>query len=222
MPSLNLIRYRKSLAQVLIATATLFAPQLATAYQPKEGNISATLGWLVHQTNFDASHTGTKAPYQGDIGLIATGDINDVGAFEIGMYHLNKQYFRSEGFRYVGEAVETIHISMGYRHWWSPQFSTALSFASSHSMGYVTRIHDDFAPGPAINTSASDTTEYSADLLLQYDIFTHDRITTAVYGLYSLSFTGKPNEKADHYGFMIGLRYFIQEKQIVEKPRDAI
>lgn len=217
-----MIRYRKPLARLLIAASTLFAPAFASAYKPKEGNISATLGWILHQTNFDSTHTGARAPYQGDVALVATGDINDVGSIEVGVYHLNKQYFRSQGFQYVGEAVETIHITMGYRHWWAPRFSTALSFASSHSMGYVTRIHDDFAPGQAINTSASDTTEYSADLSIQYDLFSYDRFTAAINGIYSLSFTGKPNEKADHYGVIIGLRYFIQEKQVVEKPRDAI
>lgn len=207
---------------LFIAVAITLAPHFAHAYQPKEGNISATLGWLFHQTNFDASHTGARAPIQGDLAIITNGDINDVGALEIGVYHLNKRYFRSENFRYVGEAVETIHITMGYRHWWSSRFSSALAFASSHSMGDITRFHDDFKPAPPIDTSAQDTTEYSADLSLQYDVFSYDRVTVAVSGFYSLSFTGKPNEKADHYGVMIGLRYFIQEKQTIGKPMGSI
>ena len=213
---------RKFITQITFVIAALFAPASLRAYTVKEGNVSATLGWLVHQTNFDRTYSGARAPLQGDLALILAGDINTRGALEIGIYHLNKQYFRDVNAQYVGDAVETLHITMGYRQWLSPRFSLALSFATSYSMGYVTRFHNDYAPAAGIDTSASDTTEYAFDLSAQYDLLTLDRVTFALSTFYSLSVTGKPNEKADHYGAMIGLRYFIQEKQAVEKPPEAI
>jgi hypothetical protein len=212
----------RGLNSTFLALTLLFAPQAVSAYSPKEGNVSATLGWLLHRTNFQNSSTGASAPYQGDLALIINGDITDRGQLEIGMYHLNKQYFRDQGSVYVGEETELIEITLGYRHWFTPWLSLGTCFSSAYSMGYPRIIHNDFAPAPPIDTSARDTTEYGFHFSVQSDLYTHDRLTLALTALYSLSVTGKPNEKADHYGAMIGLRYFIQEKMVVAKPKDAI
>ncbi|CAN5667931.1 hypothetical protein BH10BDE1_BH10BDE1_16000 [soil metagenome] len=212
----------RGLKTMFLILAMLFAPDAVFAYSPKEGNVSATLGWLLHRTNFQNSGTGASAPFQGDFALIVNGDITDRGQLEIGMYHLNKQYFRDQGSVYVGEETELIEITLGYRQWFTPSLSLGVSFSSAYSMGYPRIIHNDFAPSPPIDTSATDTTEYGFHFSLQSDVYTRDRLTLTLTGLYSLSVTGKPNEKADHYGAMIGLRYFIQEKMVVPKPKDAI
>lgn len=201
-----------------LLAALFLSPQTVSAYSPKEGNISATFGWVLHRTNFQTSHTGASAPYQGDLALLLTGDVNDRAAIEIAAYHMNKQFFRDLGSQYVGEETEQIEITMGYRHWIAPSFSVAVAFSSAYTLGYVRQIHNDFAPLPAIDTSAQDKVEYAGHFSAQADLYTFERWTASVNALYSLSFTGKPNEKADHYGIVIGLRYFIQEKQS-EKPR---
>jgi hypothetical protein len=212
----------RGLKSTFLILSMLVTPHAVLAYSPKEGNVSATLGWLVHRTNFQNSGTGASAPYQGDFALVVNGDITDRGQLEIGMYHLNKQYYRDLSSVYVGEETELIEITMGYRQWFTSWLSLGVGFSSAYSMGYPRIIHNDFAPSPAIDTSARDTTEYGFHFSLQSDVYTLDRFTLALTGLYSLSVTGKPNEKADHYGAMIGLRYFIQEKMVVPKPKDAI
>lgn len=202
--------------------ATAISPSQVSAYSPKEGNVLGTVGFILHRTNFETSHTGARAPWSGGLALVANGDLNDVGQLEVGLFHINKQYFRDLAYRYVGEVTETLHITMGYRYWFTPKFSTALAFSSAYSMGDVRELHNDFKPDLAIDTSARDNVEYGFDLSLQAELFNWSRYAVTFDGLYSLSITGKPNEKADHYGFMIGLRYFIQEKQVVEKPKTAI
>ncbi len=206
----------------LLIFSMLFAPQAVFAYSPKEGNVSATIGWFLHRTNFQDSGTGASAPLQGDVALIVNGDITDRGQLEIGMYHLNKQFFRDQGSLYVGEETEQIEITMGYRHWFNSWFSLGITFSSAYSMGSPRIIHNDFAPEPPIDTSARDTTEYGFHFSAQADLYTQDRFTAVLTAMYSLSVTGKPNEKADHYGGMIGLRYFIQEKMVVSKPKNAL
>ncbi len=225
----NIINAVKTLlpiaAATLYAAATLMAilaPTQVSAYSPKEGNVLGSLGFILHRTNFETSHSGARAPWSGGIALVANGDVSDVGQLEVGLFHINKQYFRDVAAMYVGEVTEALHITMGYRRWVTSTFSVALAFSSAYSMGDVRELHNDFTPSPGIDTSARDSVEYGIDLSLQTELYSWPRYAIVLDGIYSLSVTGKPNEKADHYGAMIGLRYFIQEKQVVDKPKTAI
>lgn len=208
-------------ASVTIALMLLLfaAPSAVCAYSPKEGNVSATLGLSILQTNFDRSHSGAKAAYKPNFALIVVGDINDRAQLEIGTYHIYKQYFRDLNSVYVGEETEAVEITLGYRHWINPWLSMAVAFSSAYSMGDVQVFHNDFAPGPAIDTSARDNVEYGFHFSAQADLWTYERFTAVLNTLYSLNVTAKPNEKADHYGVVIGFRYFIQEKQVLERPK---
>lgn len=210
------------LLSIAVVLGAALMPSQVSAYSPKEGNVLGSIGFFAHRTNFWTSHTGARAPWTGGIALVANGDVSDAGQLEIGVFHMNKQYFRDIGAVYMGEETEEIHVTMGYRRWITPQFSVALSFSSAYSMGDVRELHNDFAPAPAIDTSARDSVEYGFDLSVQYELFSWQRSAIILDGIYSLSVTGKPGEKADHYGALIGYRYFIQEKQVVEKPKTSI
>jgi hypothetical protein len=124
----------------------------------------------------------------------------------------------------MGEESDRIQITMGYRHWFANWLSAGLAFSSSYAMGDTRTIRDDFTPRglKAIDTSASDTTEYGFDFSLQWEVFSYQRLALIADAIYSLSVTGKPNETTDHYGVMLGIRYFIQEKPVVEKPKTSI
>lgn len=179
---------------------------------PQEGNVTATLGSFFYKTNFQDSPTGASSPNRAGLSLIAVGDINTVGSLEIGLFDLHKIYFRDELGKYIAEEKEVMHITMGYRYWINPYFSTSLSFYSSYSLGETKLIHSDFAPGLEIDTSAQDTTEYGFDWAVQGDVWGNEKWAVVGEARYSLSVTSKPAEKSDHYGFMLGLRYAIQEK----------
>ena len=191
----------------------IFITLQGQAYTPQEGNVTATLGPIFYKTNFAGSVSGASSPQLTGIGLIALGDINNVGSLEIAMFDLKKIYFREENGKYIAEEKEIIHITMGYRYWINPYFSTSLSFYSSYSFGDPRIIHNDFPVGTQIDTSAQDTTEYGFDGAVQGDIWSDEKWALIAELRYSLSVTGKKNENSDHYGAMVAARYLIQEKR---------
>ncbi len=182
------------------------------AYTPSEGNVTATLGTFGYKTNFAGSPSGAVSRNLAGLGLVALGDINNIGSLEIAMFDLHKVYFREEAGKYIAEEKEVIHITMGYRYWINPYFSSSLSFYSSYSLGEVRIVHSDFTPGTEIDTSARDTTEYGFDLAFQGDIWSNEKWAVVGEARYSLSVTSKKSEQSDHYGIMLGARYQIQEK----------
>ncbi len=197
---------------VLILVLIICSPK-NYAYTPKEGNVSAILGLTTYKTNFKGSTSGATAPYLGGVGLIAVGDVNDHGSLEIGMFYMDKLYFLDDGGKYIAERTQLMHITLGYRYWLSSNFSTSLSFFSAYSMGDPELTHNDFTNGGEIHTSAHDKTEYGFDLAIQGELWNWDALTLVWDARYSRSVTPKVNEHADHYGVLLGVRYFIQEKQ---------
>ncbi len=182
------------------------------AYTASEGKVSAILGPLLYKTNFQGSKSGAHSPYFGDLGLIAQGDLNDKGGLEIGLFHMNKLFFRQSNGNYIAEKTELIHISMGYRYWFTNYLAAGLGFYSAYSIGEAAVEHSDFALNGNIDTSARDTTEYGFDLSLQSEVWSHNNYAVILDARYSLSVTSKQNEEANLYGFLVGLKYMIQEK----------
>ena len=182
------------------------------AYEPKEGNVSATIGPFVSRTDYPGSASGAKAPWFGDVGLIVQGDLNKYGALEIAMFHMQKAYFRKDSALVVAEKTELMHVTMGYRYFISPLWSASLAFSSSYPMGQRRIIHNDFAPGTTLDTSASDTVDYGFDFSIETELWNNDRFSVVSDIRYGLSITDKTDEKGSHYGLMLGLKYLIQEK----------
>lgn len=194
----------------------LFLTAKSFAYDPAEGKVTATLGPYFTKTNFQGSSSGASPTVMNGFGLIALGDINSYSSLEIGTFVMPKLYFREEGGKYITEQTQIVQITMGYRYWINPYFSTSAAFYSSYSMGTVGRIHNDFPPGQEINTSARDTTEYGFDFALQGDLWSQNKFAVSLEGRYSASVTSKKNEHSDHYGFLLGLRYLVQATKVVE------
>lgn len=182
------------------------------AYSAKEGNVTASLGPFFHKTRFESSSAGANSPYLGGESLIVNGDINSVGAIEFGIFHMNKIFFREQGPNLLSEMTEMMHVTMGYRRYLNPALSTSLSFFSSYSMGDVTVVHNDFTSANQIDSSARDITEYGFDWAVQTELYSHGTFAVILDGRYSLSLTSKPNEKSDHYGVILGVRFLAQEK----------
>lgn len=184
----------------------------AKAYTPVEGNVSAFLAPYIYKTNFSGSSTGASSPLLGGVSLIAIGDISSKGSLELGMFHMNKVFFREEGGNYLGEKTQVIHITMGYRRYWNERYSCSLTFFSAYPMGDIHVVHNDFPPGSLIDTSARDYTDYGIDFAIQSELWKSEEVSVDLDTRYSRSFTSKPGENSDHYGFLLGVRYFIQGK----------
>jgi hypothetical protein len=203
---------------LIIIFSFSIAAEYAKAYAPKEGSVNATLGPFIYKTRFDGSGTAVRSPLFGDLGLIVNGDISDKGALEIAMFHMHKLFIREANENYLAEETELIHITMGYRRWLNEYFSLSWAFFSSYAIGDPRTVHSDFGLVNGIDTSARDSTEYGIDFSLQTEIWHRDRNSVILDTRYSRSVTAKPNESADHYGVMLGFRYFVQEKQIRDRP----
>jgi len=184
----------------------------AAAYEAEEGKVSAILGPYTTRTDFRESASGARAPWVQGEGLIVQGDANSRGALEIGMFHMNKFFFREKSGKYLAEETELVQFTMGYRWWLSPVFSAGLSFYSTYSIGDKVVAHNDFATSETPDTSASDITEYGFDLSMQAELWASGRYALVLDTRYSPSVTSKPGEESNHYGAMIGLKYLIQEK----------
>lgn len=184
----------------------------AFAYEPHEGNVTATIGPFVSRTDYPNSDSGAKAPWLGDVGLIVQGDINQYGALEIAMFHMHKAYFRRSGSSMIAEKTELMHVTMGYRYWISPSWSTSLAFSSSYPMGQRHIIYNNFPANQGVDTSASDTVDYGFDFSLTAELWNNERYSIITDVRYGLSVTEKQDEDGSHYGILLGLKYLIQEK----------
>lgn len=190
----------------------LFLSIQAFAYEPKEGNVSAIVGPFVSQTYFKNTGADVSNPLFGNVGLLAQGDINTDGSLEIGLFHMQKTYFREKNTKILAEKTELVHITMGYRYWINPLFSTALAFSSSYPMNQPRVIHNEIPAGQETDTSARDTVDYGFDFSVQSEVWKNDTLSVIADVRYGQSVTEKQNENSSHYGILIGLKYLIQEK----------
>ncbi len=189
---------------------TLSSPTFA--YSPSSGSVNAIFGPYAYKTNFGGSDSGVTSPYRGGYGLMAVGDVSDWGSLEIAMFDMHKLYVRQQSGLFVAEEKEVVHITMGYRWWLNHYLSTSLTFYSSYSLGDPRIIHSDFPIGAEIDTSARDTTEYGFDIALQSELWSYEKYAVVADARYSISVTNKENEKSDHYGLFVGVRYLVQQK----------
>lgn len=154
----------------------------------------------------------------GGMGLIALGDFNNKGSIEIGLFHTNKVFYRRKGSGFIGEGTEIIHISMGYRRWWTERLSSSLSFFSSYSMGSPNIVYSEFSPRNLVDTSARDITEYGFDAAVQGDLKSWEKAALTLEGRYSHSVTPKDHERGDQWIIMLGLRVLLQQKESTTPP----
>lgn len=183
------------------------------AYLPEEGKISAAVGPYSEKTDYKGSSTNQHSPYLGGLGIQVLGDVNPTGSLEIDLLFMNKPYLREIASRALIEQTQVVQVNMGYRWWVAPSLSFAATIYSAYSMGDVTIIHSDFAPGTEPDTSARDVTEYGFDFSTQVEVYRRYNFSVFVDGRYALSVTSKPNEESNHYGILVGFRYVAQSKQ---------
>lgn len=210
----------KKLTRTLIFLFLCLACKSTFAYTPEEGNVTATFGPFFNRTNFTGSRLLPEAPVNTDLGIIANGDVSDHSSLEIALFYMDKLYYRQQGDLWEEERTNVLHITMGYKYWLSSTFSTSLALFSAYPMGDAVTVHNEEPPsGPPFDTSARKTVSYGFDFALQAELWSSGRYALVADARYSLNATKKSDEYADHYGVLIGLRYFIQgkDKNSVEK-----
>ncbi len=198
--------YKSSVVFILLLINTLSG----NAYTPKSGNITGTFSPYWSKTDYPSSKTQNYSPLLTGFSLVANGDTGPWGSLEVAMIYAPRVYFREENNLAQLESIERVHITMGYRWWFSPYFSTSLGLFSSYSLGDPVVEFTQYAPGTAVDTSATDTTEYGLDLAVQSQLASYEKFDVVAEARYSYSLTSKENEKSNHYGLSIGIRYLFQ------------
>jgi hypothetical protein len=190
----------------------LFLGCYAWAHEPSRGALHGSFGpYLFRSHNFN-SQAADNATWTG-FTLAAEGDVDNHGGLEIGITYFQHPYAR----RYNGllnvEKVKRIYVTMGYRHWFSRDFSSALAFYSAYSMGDPQVMSTDFPMNARPDSSAEDIAEYGFDFSLQWEFYRHERFSTVLDGRYSYSVTSKAQEDGNHYGLLLSVKYLIQDKE---------
>lgn len=182
------------------------------AYQPEEGNVNVTIGPYSYRTLYHSPTPALDSPSRGGYGIVATGDSNHKGSVELGIFYLDKLFFRDEGTDVLAESIQHVHITMGYRWWLLSWLSTSFTFFSAYPVGDP-KIYYRHVSASYFDTSASDLTEYGFDGSIQAEVISLQKVGFVIEGLYSRSVTSKAHEAGDHYGIMVGMRFMIQEKR---------
>lgn len=196
-----------------VTLALVFSAVPAVAYDAAEGKVNAIFGPFFYQTDFRGTPSGTKSPWMNDYGLIAQGDVNEKGALEIGLFHMNKIFFRDYEGGYFAQKTQLIYVTMGYRWWLSKLYSASLALHTSYALGDPGTVEDTVPTGvPRPDTSATIIAAYGIDLSLQSELWSSGRYSVLLDTRYAASLTRRIGENANHYGVMVGLKYLIQEK----------
>jgi hypothetical protein len=196
----------------LLAVLSFISLQ-SSAYQVKEGNVSAALGPFFYKTNYEGRTDEVKSSYLGSPALLVQGDVNEHGSLEITLFQMNKMFFRDQDGGFLAEQTPVMQIGLGYRRWLNEYFSVGWAFYSSYAMADPTVVHSVQGSGNQLDTSASDITEYGFDFSVQSEIWSRDRLAVILDARYARPVTSKENEHGDHYGLLVALRYFVQSRQ---------
>jgi len=203
----------KAFKNLILFFCILFCTTSTFAYTLKEGNVTAIVGPFFYKTNFGDTDTGAKSPILGDVALIIEGDINDHSALEIGLFHMHKLYLRQQDGNSLVEQTQLFDITLGYRYFFNPYVSLAVAFYSAFPLADVQVVHNDFPAGTDFDTSARDTSENGFDFSLQTELWHKENLAVVADARYALSTTNKSDEKGDHYGLFIGVKFMVQEKE---------
>jgi len=194
---------------IILVILQLYGRQ-AIAHEPVEGKIHAAVGpYLMHALPY---HHEFASPFNGGIGILAEGDIDNHGGIEIGMFYFPQYFSITRDNSEFTERAHRVYITMGYRHWFSERFSAALAFFSSYAIGEAEQIHNDFGGSPPF-TSAHDMTEYGFDASVQYEFWHVERFSLLVDARYSYSLTPKSGEDQNFIAVLAALKYFVQGQQ---------
>ncbi len=184
----------------------------AQGHVPVEGKIFGTLGPYFHKVAPSYVQDSASGPLSSDFALIGEGDFNNKGGVEVGIFYGTKTYQRAYGGNtHLSERVHKLSVPVGYRQWLTPKFSLALEFDASYTMGIPQTIFNN-APAGIEPTSARSLTEYGVDVSGQWEAYTVNRFALLIDTRYFYSLTAKPNEDANQYSFLVGIKYLIQEK----------
>lgn len=181
----------------------ILAPIDSYAYKADKGRITASTGPFVFYTDMQSKPTDFFDQPRFGGGLIAEGTFAKNQALEIGLFYMEKPYLRAEGSNILIQQIKRMHITTGYRYWWSPYFSTAAGIFSAFSIGDWKDVSRSSGLPVDYATSAQVVTVYGLDtsLRFEFDITKKDGIFFDTR--YALHFKPEGGERPNHLTFGI-------------------
>ena len=195
---------------LFLFVGTVALSPLAWAHQPSEGTVVATAGPYLFQTQSIHGAGNDYSPFRLGVGLLVEGDVSDRSGIEIGLFYFKKSYQRFVSDHLLVETFNRIAIPVGYRYWFSNEFSLGLFFNSLFGNGEREVIHAEIASSEA--TLAHDPVEYGFEASVQWEFWRSSTLAALLDGRYYWSLSARSNEDANQYGLMVGLKYSVQEK----------
>lgn len=183
------------------------APLKAYSYQPVPGKVTASVGPYFFDGDFRPKPNDSYYPRPKlGFALIAEAVFAENAALEIGLFYLDKPYYREANSNFLMQKIKRIYITTGYRFWWSKYLSTSLGLFSSFSMGDVVDVESSSGLPEDFITNAEEITNYGLDtsFRFEYDLSKDDGFF--IDFRYSFNVTAETDgENANH--FAVGIFY---------------
>lgn len=183
----------------------MFFYKVATAYEPKPGKVTAAAGPFIYMgESLSTNEEFYSSPRLG-FALISEAVVAKNSAIEIGLFYLNKPYYRIEGSQFIIQKIQRMYITTGYRWWWSKKLSSGVSLFSAFSMGGVKTTDQSPGLGRDFKTSAEEITNYGLDLSIRFENEFSSRDGVFIDLRYSHSLTTERGEQSNP--IMLGVFY---------------
>ena len=178
------------------------------AYKAEVGRVSASTGPFLLHTDMQSKPLNFFDRPRYGWSLIAEGIFAKRSGLEIGLFYMEKPYVRVQDNNVLIQQRKRLHITTGYRYWWSSYFSTALGIFSAFSIGDNKDVRRDSGLAEDFESSANVITVYGADLSLRLEIDINKKDGIFFDTRYSMHFKPEDGERPNH--LTLGIFYSHQ------------
>lgn len=185
---------------------TFFHPVFA--YKPEKGRVSVSTGPYVFYTDMQSKPKDFFDQPRFGWGLIAEGVFAKKSGLEVGLFYMEKPYLLSENGNILLQQIKRMHITTGYRYWWSSYLSTGLGIFSAFSIGDWKDMRRDPGLSEGIATSAEVVTVYGMDASVRFEFDFSKKDGIIFDTRYALHFKPEKGERPNHLTF--GIFYIRQ------------
>lgn len=179
------------------------APVTVYAYKAEKGRVSASTGPFVLYTDMQSKPKDFFDQPRFGWSLIAEGIFAKNSGLEVGLFYMEKPYLRANGPNVLIQQIKRMHITTGYRRWWSTYFSTAVGIFSAFSIGDPKDSSRDSGLPSDYATSAEVVTVYGLDTSFRFEIDFNKKDSLFIDTRYALHFKPESGERPNHLTFGI-------------------
>lgn len=182
---------------LLVFLSTLIFCQISKAYKPEPGKVTAAVGPFMYMSDTLSNNGDVYESPKWGLALISEAVVAKNSAIEIGLFYLNKPYYRSDGSQFILQKIQRMYITTGYRWWWSKKLSSGINLFSAFSMGDVETTRSSPGIDETFRTSAEEITNYGLDISMRFEHEFNARDGIFIDLRYSYSLTAESGEQSN-------------------------